>query len=630
MPSYRCGPLVYDGHRQVLLRDGEELALTPKTRDLLVLFLSSSGRLLTRAELVQRAWPDVAVTDNALSFQVAELRRVLGDQGGALKTIPRSGYRWEAPVDVLATPAQPLAAEAAPAAPSPPPRPAAAGRWRLAAAALAGLALLALAVLRGRSWGGGEEPPAPPVTSAAVRVAVLPLTVVGAPDPDPGLGLADLLSLRLSLLPGLAVRSTAEVLAELKPGRPATLDLARALRVDALVEGSLQPSGDVVDVRLRLLDGRSGRSLWAGEARATAGDRVAVEQRLGDELARALNLPLEQLAIERWAAPVSADVAQTYWRAQALSLRGWRASKEALRLVASVNRSDPGFAPAYTLKAQLLGLEVGYGVAQDPEENHRQALAAARLAVQLDPSSPYARSVLGGAMADMGDLDAGAAEAAAAREAAPSRPSIHMLLGWLYRWAGLLDQAERAYETAFEIDPSLWRAGTHLAYVATLKGEHAKAEATLERLRAFGATAEAAAWEMQAWRRYNLGDGAGARAACAHLTGRPEVLNYCPRLQALLAARAGDPAPARALLDKPGEERYPDGRRRFDRAALFAVLGQRERALAELQAAETYGFQAPQALRFDPDLAPLLEDARFQALLQRWEARRGRRAAAWR
>ena len=78
MRSHGFGGLVYDGEQQALLRDKIEVALTPKCRGLLVLFLENPGRLLSRQEITHRVWPDTAVTDNALSFQIAELRKALG------------------------------------------------------------------------------------------------------------------------------------------------------------------------------------------------------------------------------------------------------------------------------------------------------------------------------------------------------------------------------------------------------------------------------------------------------------------------------------------------------------------------------------------------------------------------
>jgi DNA-binding winged helix-turn-helix (wHTH) protein len=101
--AYRFGPFHYDAVSQGLVRDGEEIPLTHKGRELLRLFLHHPGRLLTREEIVEKVWPDVAVTDDAVRFQVAELRKALGEDGDAfIKTIRREGYRWEAPVKAVA------------------------------------------------------------------------------------------------------------------------------------------------------------------------------------------------------------------------------------------------------------------------------------------------------------------------------------------------------------------------------------------------------------------------------------------------------------------------------------------------------------------------------------------------
>ena len=97
--AYRFGPFLYDATSHRLLRDGTEIPLTHKTRELLLLFLHSPGRLLTRAEITEKVWPDVAVTDDAVRFQMGELRKALGDSGeGFIRTIRREGYRWESPV----------------------------------------------------------------------------------------------------------------------------------------------------------------------------------------------------------------------------------------------------------------------------------------------------------------------------------------------------------------------------------------------------------------------------------------------------------------------------------------------------------------------------------------------------
>jgi DNA-binding winged helix-turn-helix (wHTH) protein len=97
--AYRFGSFLYDPLGRALLQGSREIKLTHKSRELLVLFLENPGCLLTRDAITQRIWPDVAVTDDALRFQVSELRKAFGPEGESfIRTMPREGYRWEEPV----------------------------------------------------------------------------------------------------------------------------------------------------------------------------------------------------------------------------------------------------------------------------------------------------------------------------------------------------------------------------------------------------------------------------------------------------------------------------------------------------------------------------------------------------
>ena len=101
--AYRFGPFLYDPVSRGLLHGGVEIPLTHKSRELLLLFLHNPGRLLTRDQIIEKVWPDVAVTDDALRFQLTELRKAFGEEGGEfIRTIRREGYRWEAPVRAAA------------------------------------------------------------------------------------------------------------------------------------------------------------------------------------------------------------------------------------------------------------------------------------------------------------------------------------------------------------------------------------------------------------------------------------------------------------------------------------------------------------------------------------------------
>ena len=99
---YHLDGVEIDAGQLCLRRNGEEQHLRSKTFQVLLYLLESRDRLVTKNELIERIWPDTAVTDNTLEQCLAEIRRVLGDnsrQPRFIKTIPRAGYRFIGAVD---------------------------------------------------------------------------------------------------------------------------------------------------------------------------------------------------------------------------------------------------------------------------------------------------------------------------------------------------------------------------------------------------------------------------------------------------------------------------------------------------------------------------------------------------
>src|SRR6516225_9623509 len=95
--EFTFGPFVLDTQRGLLLREGRPIAVSSKGLQLLEALVSSPGRVLTKAELMQTAWGDTAVEESNLSVQIAALRKQLGptaDGGDWIATIPRVGYRF--------------------------------------------------------------------------------------------------------------------------------------------------------------------------------------------------------------------------------------------------------------------------------------------------------------------------------------------------------------------------------------------------------------------------------------------------------------------------------------------------------------------------------------------------------
>ena len=103
--QYHFGDFEADRAAYRVTRGGDALDLTPKLLDLLFFLLDRPGQLVTKDELLDGVWPGANVTENAMAQAMSDLREALGDEASAptyIRTIARRGYRFIAPVHVLA------------------------------------------------------------------------------------------------------------------------------------------------------------------------------------------------------------------------------------------------------------------------------------------------------------------------------------------------------------------------------------------------------------------------------------------------------------------------------------------------------------------------------------------------
>ena len=88
-----------DYGRGVLIAETGEIALRPKTFDVLRVLVENSGRLVSRDEIFETVWPGVTVTEELLTQCVSELRTAFGEDGQRIiKTVPKRGYLFSAAV----------------------------------------------------------------------------------------------------------------------------------------------------------------------------------------------------------------------------------------------------------------------------------------------------------------------------------------------------------------------------------------------------------------------------------------------------------------------------------------------------------------------------------------------------
>jgi DNA-binding winged helix-turn-helix (wHTH) protein len=101
---YRFGDFTLDANDRRLSRGGKGVAVNARYLDALVLLVRGCGALVSKDAFMDQVWRGVPVTDEALTQCIRTLRRLLGDDAARprfIETVPKHGYRFIAPVEVL-------------------------------------------------------------------------------------------------------------------------------------------------------------------------------------------------------------------------------------------------------------------------------------------------------------------------------------------------------------------------------------------------------------------------------------------------------------------------------------------------------------------------------------------------
>jgi DNA-binding winged helix-turn-helix (wHTH) protein/TolB-like protein/tetratricopeptide (TPR) repeat protein len=269
--SVRFGSFVFDAHRGELRRAGTAIELRPQVESLLRLFLAQPGRLLLRAELHAALWPAVVVTEDSLVQCVSELRAALDDgKQRFVRTVRGRGYRWEWPIEPVATDVA-AGASAAAAGSGPSPTPSSWRRRLVVPTALAGL-LAGIAAVH--QW---TQPPVriDEEITALDTVAVMPFDSAAGDA-----ALAAYAALVADAVAGqfvnrLGMRSMGRAVTTAYIGKPIQ-QVASGLKARSLVRGHVTRSRtNLVSVDIQLISTVDGGTLWSQHADLSPDDPKA-------------------------------------------------------------------------------------------------------------------------------------------------------------------------------------------------------------------------------------------------------------------------------------------------------------------------------------------------------------------
>ena len=385
-----------------LRKGGIKLKLGGQPFQVLGILLERPGEVVTREELQKRLWPDTFVdVDHNLNTAINKIRDVLGDSAENprfVETLARRGYRFiravngtEQPRVVEVKPSRGLRSLIFPVA--------------FGLLAVFGITAVLLSVnlhgWRDRLFAG----PARPQIRA---LAVLPLANLSGDAEQEYFadGMTEALITELGKISVPRVISRQSIM-QYKGSKKPLSEIARELNVNAVLEGTVERSGDRVRVIVRLDQVSPEGQLWSNQYNRDIRDLL----RLQDEIARAvtdevqIKLKPQERARLAGSRPVDPGAQDDYFRALhfrnnfKLAAESVANSEQdlptAITYFRQATEKDANYGPAYVGMAQAyIDLGHTHGGYHDPKETLPLAKAAATRAVEVDPMLGEAHFVL--------------------------------------------------------------------------------------------------------------------------------------------------------------------------------------------------------------------------------------------
>lgn len=447
---YKFDAFTLDAETPNLLRHGKPVQIFPKALEILVLLVARRGAVVSREELLETVWRDTFVEESNITYTISLLRKTLdeGDKDHFIQTLPKRGYRFSAEVREVTEAGVPFA------------DPLASGqersqvRWHFIGIVLLGLFFVS-SFAAWWTFSGERGLSHVPVTQRNIRtVAILPLKTLTENEQNRGLsmGLTDALISRLGSLNHFAVRPLSSVKGYTETDQE-PMRFGEMLKVDAVLEGTLQTSENRIRVSVRLWDIRDGAQLWQGSFDETEADFFNLQDAISSRVTQSLISELierdRQILAKR--DTENRDAFQAYWRGNFFLEK--RNPDKAIAEFQHAVALDARYALAYTGLADAYIWKANFTSDGDPELYGR-AKGATVKALELDPLLAEAHSSLG-RIKYSHEWDWQGAEVSFRRaiELNPNSVNAHQFYSRLLATLGRYDEAIAEIETARELDP---------------------------------------------------------------------------------------------------------------------------------------------------------------------------------
>lgn len=402
-PVYQFGDFQLDCGRFELLLNGRSLRVERKPMELLILLVSRQGQLVTRTEIAVRLWSsEVFVdTEHGINTAIRKLRHLLHDDPEASKfiqTVTGMGYRFVAPTTAIEAPLSDLApAEASSVRVAQPEEPevetAAASRakprslWIALAACIAIVTAILILTI-------GPHPLTVRILRRNVQTPILSIAVIPldnlSGDPNQEYfadGMTDELITMLAKDSTVRITSRTSVM-QYKGVHKPLQEIARALNVDGILEGSISRSNDHVHLTLQLIRADTDAHVWAESYDRSFADAPTLPDEAASAIASELHQAIPARPVTNYVNPEAHDA---YLRGRFLweNFQYAEAGKSFLHSV----EVQPDYAPGWAGVSEYYGGSSVDGF-MDPRDAWPKAESAAVRSLQLDPSLAEGHLVL--------------------------------------------------------------------------------------------------------------------------------------------------------------------------------------------------------------------------------------------
>ena len=483
--------------------------------------------------------------------------------------------------------------------------------------ALAGVSLLILLAV---AYFVARKRPESPVPPKIKSLAVLPLKNLSDDPAQEYLadGMTEALIGRLCAIRNLRVISYTSV-TRFKNPQISVPEIARTLRVDAIVEGSVMREGNRIRVTAQLIRGATDEHFWSETYDRELRDALTLQSELAESIAEKVEVTVtgeerERLTAARAVAP---EVYESYLQGWFALNRSYRRSdiEQGMSYFGDAIKRDPSFAPAY------VGLAVGYNeldsnfIGDPPEAARRKEMDAVRKALELDPNLYDAHDLLANMQEKEWQWADAETEYRRALELNPNDADAHMGLAWWLLWHGRTNEALGWAERGRELDPITIH-GTDIGWMLFEARRYDQAVRELRTALATPADEPVALWDLG----IALIDKNQPQDAIPPLERAVSLSNRSPGVIGTLIsayAHAGRRSDALRLLIEL-KRRSQTGFVPADPfVAAYLGLGENDQVFAWLEQAYKEHSNVLQFLKVDPQFDPLRSDPRFADLLRR-------------